>query len=388
MTSASLSARRRPVRALVAAPLALLVLTACASPAAPKLTVVAGGLANPRQLSVGPDGAVYVALAGDGGRRRCTEDPDTGHQICVGATGGVVRVAAGKVSRVVTGLPSVAAAGGQEASGPADVVSAPGGLALVVQDTRIDAAGANQFGPLGRPLGRLVLAPTGGAAIRLGADLARYEALHNPDGGAGATPATRLESDPYGLVAYRGGYAVADAAANDLLWVDPAGRIHLLAVFPTQTVPAPAGAKGAKQLVAQSVPTSVAVGPDGALYVSELTGYPFAAGSARVWRVVPGAAPTVYAAGFTTISAIAFDGGGRLLVLEIDRLGLDGHAGQGELIRVARDGRRTVLAAAGLVYPTGLAVAGDGSIYIANRGTAPSIGAGPHGQLLRLRPPG
>ena len=124
MTSASLSARRRPVRALVAAPLALLVLTACASPAAPKLTVVAGGLANPRQLSVGPDGVVYVAEAGDGGRRRCTEDPDTGHQICVGATGSIARIV-GRTRRCGWSAACrrwLAGRRSQDASGPADVV--------------------------------------------------------------------------------------------------------------------------------------------------------------------------------------------------------------------------------------------------------------------------
>lgn len=49
----------------------------------------------------------------------------------------------------------------------------------------------------------------------------------------------------------------------------------------------------------ESVPTSVAYGPDGALYVSELTGFPFPAGASTIWRVVPGKAPTVYATGLT-----------------------------------------------------------------------------------------
>ncbi len=285
---------------------------------------------------------------------------------------------------MVGGLPSVAGAGGREASGPADVVAAAGGrLAFVLQDTKIGATGANRFGPGARPLGHLAFAAPGAPAVRLGADLARYEATHDPDHGAGAAAATRIESDPYGLVAYRGGYAVADAAGNDLLFVDAAGRIRLLAVFP----PRPAVA-AAKPVLAQSVPTSVAVGPDGALYVGELTGYPFTPGSARVWRVVPGTAPTVYATGFTTISALAFDRAGRLLVLEIDRTGLNDTRGAGELIRLGagRPSARTVLASRGLVSPTGLAVGPDGAIYISNYGSSPSTGAGPHGEILRLGP--
>jgi hypothetical protein len=36
----------------------------------------------------------------------------------------------------------------------------------------------------------------------------------------------------------------------------------------------------------QAVPTSVAVAPDGAYYVGQLTGFPFPVGGARVFRVV------------------------------------------------------------------------------------------------------
>ena len=84
----------------------------------------------------------------------------------------------------------------------------------------------------------------------MGADFGRYEATHNPDRGAGASAATAIESDPYGLVAYRGGYAVADAAGNDVLWVDPHGAVHLLGVFPTQTLRPRSASAGAKSSAA------------------------------------------------------------------------------------------------------------------------------------------
>src|SRR4051794_39054068 len=56
-------------------------------------------------------------------------------------------------------------------------------------------------------------------------------------------------------------------------------------------------------------PTSIVRGPDGALYVGELTGFPFAAGSARVFRIDPHsvAPPTVYATGFTCVMDLDFD---------------------------------------------------------------------------------
>jgi hypothetical protein len=378
-----------PLRLCISIAGAALVIAGCgaAGPATHPQTavVVARGLANPRQISFGPNGALYIAEAGDGGHARCAKDPSSGERICVGATGAIARLAHGVVTRIVSGLPSVAGAGGAESSGPADVIVSRGDPVFVIQDTQIDRAGANQFGEPGRLLGSLISAQTSGG-LRVIADLARFEAAHNPDHGAGAASvADGIDSDPYSLAAYRGGYALADAAGNDLLWISASGAIRVLAVFPVQHEVAAAGvaAKSARRVTVQSVPTSVAVGPDGALYVGELTGFPFDPGYARVWRVVPGHAPTVYARGFTNISAIAFDRSGRLLVLEINRTGLRNNTAPGELIRIA-GGRRSVLASAGLSWPTGVAVAADGSILVANDGISPASGRGSHGEIVRV----
>jgi len=53
------------------------------------------------------------------------------------------------------------------------------------------------------------------------------------------------------------------------------------------------------------------------------------------------------------------------------------------LIRLRPDGSRTVLASAGLVAPTGLAVAG-GTIYVSNYGPYPGSGDGPHGEIVSI----
>jgi glucose/arabinose dehydrogenase len=349
--------------------LVLVGLAACGTRHAASLMVVAKGLENPRQLSFGPGGVLYVAEAGSGGSERCATVPDSGERVCIGASGSIVALRGDVVRRVISGLPSVAAAGGAESSGVADVVADDGKLAFVVQDTHINKSGENQFATAGADLGHLVVTSAKGGKLSLVADLARFEATHNPDHGAGASAADALESDPYGLAAYRGGYVVADAAANDLLWVTRSGQIHVLAVFPVryETV-------HGKRVAAQSVPTSVAIGPDGAIYVGELTGYPFQPGTARIWRVMPGHSTRVFATGFTNITAIAFDHAGRLLVLEIDRDGLQDAKGSGALIRLDAAKQRTVLATRGLVSPTGVAVSPSGAIYISNHGTSAHAG--------------
>jgi len=248
----------------------------------------------------------------------------------------------------------------------------------------------NALGPDAVTASDLVSTRAGKAAPAVLVSFARFEAARNPDRGAG--PGAKrgsppIDSNPYAFADYRGGFAVADAAGNDLLWVSPAGKVSVLAVFPTQkarlsrAVARRIGAPGLRSLVVQSVPSSVAVGPDGALYVGELTGVPFTPGSARIWRVVPGKKPTVYASGFTNVSDLAFDGRD-LLVLEMSTEGLlNGRSGA--LIRLHPDGKRSVVAGKGLVAPTGVAV-GNGRIYVSNYGISRGTGARPHGQVVSV----
>jgi hypothetical protein len=393
---ASRRGRRAPASSLPILCCILLAVTLTAPLSAPaardgaKLEVVAKNLNNPRKVYAGPDGALYVVEAGTGGNDNCL--PPLSDPICVGLSGSVTEVESGGQRRVVTGLVSVAGITRRRAQGTADVAVLGGRFYVLLQDTTIDANGRNRLGSDGRYAGALITTPAGRAAPRVIADFAAYEAAHNPDHGAGRGARygdPPIDSDPYAFTPYRGGFAVADAAGNDLLWCSRQGEISTLAVFPTQTerisqaIARTIGAPpGTSSLIVQSVPSAVAVGPDGALYVGELTGVPFQPGTARIWRVVPGRKPTIYATGFTTISDLAFEGPD-LLVLEIAAKGLLDPSSPGVLIRLRPNGSRTLIASEGLVSPTGLAAA-HGSIYVSNNGLFPGTGPGPHGELLRL----
>ena len=291
----------------------------------------------------------------------------------------------------MTGLASKSNTYQQRAEGPAAVLVQDGVYYVLLQN--VASMGATGVTPGGAPTGDLISTAPGKATPKVLANFAAFERDHNPDHGAG--PGAKfgsppIDSDPYAFTAYRGGFAVADAGANDLLWVSPEGKVSVLAVFPTQIeklTEALARRIGAppsqRSITVQSVPTCVTVGPDGALYVGELTGNPFEPGTARIWRIVPGEKTSLYASGFTNISDLAFDGK-NLLVLEIAAKGLTDPHSPGALIRLAPNGKRSVLAGAGLVAPTGLAV-GNGLIYISNNGFYPGTGPGPHGDVVSIR---
>src|SRR3954468_18602186 len=83
--------------------------------------VVASGLANPRGLNFGPEGGLYVAEAGTGGTGPCIINSNN-QFVCYGETGAITRITvagAPSQSRLVTGLPSLAAPPGATGAGAA-----------------------------------------------------------------------------------------------------------------------------------------------------------------------------------------------------------------------------------------------------------------------------
>jgi len=354
----------------------LLTLSLAAPASAAEITTVATGLDNPRGLTIGANGAIYVAEAGRGGDGTCIAAPEGGEQ-CYGATGAVTRIVDGKQERIANGLPSLANEIGSNAIGPHHVANVAPGVTYVTVGLGADPAVREQFELEGVDFGQLVqLMPDG--TWRSLHDVSEYEANVNPDGGV-------ADSNPYGLLAGPTGWIVADAGGNALINM-PLGSTtpSTLAVFPTRevqhsvpNVPNP--------LPMQSVPTSVGFGPDGALYVGELTGFPFPAGEARVYRVMPGQEPTVYAEGFTNVVDIAFGTDGNLYVLEMARDGLlpammSGTEPTGRLVRVGPDGTQTTLVADELSAPGGLAIGADGTLYVTNHSTTPG-----GGEVLRIK---
>ena len=121
--------------------------------------------------------------------------------------------------------------------------------------------------------------------------------------------------------------------------------------------------------------TSAVPGPDGALYVSQLTGFPFPAGGSNIWRLVPGQEPTVYATGLTNVTDLGWYRG-QLYAVQLADDGLlavpEGEPPVGSLVRVGTGGQHTTVAA-DLVAPYGLALSG-GNAYVTTCAVCPGTG--------------
>lgn len=170
---------------------------------------------------------------------------------------------------------------------------------------------------------------------RLVANIARWQARHNPD--PFDLEGRPKESNPYGVAALPDGSAlVADAANNSVIRVWRSGRIKHIARVKTRVVEMPAGYEGVElppeapplppagtPMPTEAVVTSVAVGQGGAVYLGELRGFPGTPKTSQIWRVRPGATDAVCRPNKPQQGACrrVADGLTSVVALEVGRLG-------------------------------------------------------------------
>ena len=293
------TAHRRLATLAATATAAALATTFLAPPAsAVEWDVVASGLDNPRQLSF----SGRHALRRRGRRRRrgpCVAGPE-GADVCLGLTGAVTRVRTACSGGSSRGLPSLAAEDGSGALGPADVRVLR--RQPVHRDRRASATtppSSEELGWRGRRLGTVLRGAFPDDGPRIVANIAQFEANHDPDG-------LGPDTNPTGLTCVAAsGYVLTDSGGNTPAPGDR--RPHLGRAVVRLARQRPGGRWAASPI--QPVPTSVAVGPDGAFYVSELTGFPFLPDIARIHRVVPGMPSSVYATGLTNVTDLGWHDG-------------------------------------------------------------------------------
>lgn len=331
--------------------------------------VLAEGLDGPRGIHVREDGTVLVAEPGPGGDE-CYEGPQEdygGVEFCQGDTGGIVRIRDGEVTTAVDELPSISQP--DSLFGPHDVTVTDDGEMMIA----LGALGSHE------ELGRYgqVLRATQDGTWSTHADFLAFEQERNPDD-------PYIGSNPYGIVVSdEGDVVVSDAAINALIRVDADGSLSIMAELEERMAEMPPAMReedDPEEIPMDTVPTGLALGPDGNYYVGELTGFPFPPGEARIWRVTPDGEAETHLEGFTNVIDLAFDSQGRLYVLEMLANGLlamdpeDPETMQGRLVRVEEDGSRTTLARESLTFPTGLAIGPEDAIYVSNAAAAPGAG--------------
>lgn len=255
----------------------------------------------------------------------------------------------------------------------------------------------------------IAISPTDGSGWAIGGDAHLYQQLADgsivdvldipgyqatdPDPVDHDDPPNPTESNPYGLtVDHHGNALVTDAAGNDLLRVSPDGTAVTVARFDLEAVATDHVPDfGLPPMFdAEAVPTTVTIGPDGAIYVGELKGFPFRPGTSRIWRIDPYAEDawcsanspdptgscTMYSAGYTGIQDIAFNlHNGRMYVYELAADGVfafeeglsTGVFPPAVLLEVKRrrsSESRVELAEGELFEPGGVVVGAEGKVYV------------------------
>lgn len=343
---------RRFWAAMAAVSLLASITAAPAGAVAPPYEVVAGGLVNPRGLTFGPGGRLYVAEAGNGA------GPGLGG---FGLTGRITEIVAPGSSSpttrtVVSGLASVS---GDEGAVGVDGISALGnGGIYAIMALSPDATGSPAFG-------KLLKVSTDGD-IRTVADVGHanyvWTGAHPELDPGGQYP----DANPYGVLALPGHTYVVDAGANTLNDVSPNGTVHILAYVPNN-------------ITSDSTPTCVAQGPDGMLYIGTLSlvdSIVFGP-SAKVYRVDPSklGGSTVamlgssdeWATGLWPINGCAFGPDGSFYASALfTGFGAAGPTG-GDVVKIPWGSPATHVSLTGGSLPLagGVAVSNDGTVYAA-----------------------
>lgn len=233
---------------------------------------------------------------------------------------------------------------------------------------------AGEVGPEEQSPTYLSRVQRGGGPVDL-VDLLALERRLNPDQ---QTPNGDAESNPYDLVAYRGGFIVADAGGNSLIRVFANGEAGVLTRLPLVTTgPRCSVEENQGQIGCDPVPTGVALDKDGYLYVSGLGA--FAAG--QLWKIDPRTGRIVQTlatpAGSPPLTDVAVGDDGDLYVSSIVT---------GRVYRLS-DGIWTsvaITAPAGLAFTRGTLYVGSAPAALAVESEQPPTGPPPPGGIYEV----
>ncbi len=331
--------------------------------AAPVATTFASGFNNPRGLTFGPDGYLYVAEGGLGGS---TPAP-SGCPLVAGAAapylgstgdpvlgGRISKVSpSGAVSTVVNALPS-----SQTSAALGNLVSGVSSVAFIGNQLYGLLAGAGcSHGVPSVPNGVIKVGP--GTSWSVIANLSAFQAAH---------PVAHSDSEDfepdgtwYSMASAGGALYPMDSNHGELDRVTPSGSISRVLDISAQ--------------VGHVVPTAIA--HHGVWYIGNLGEFGASDGTVpdeHVYQLNPSGRLRVQASGLEQVLGLAFHGG-KLYALESSTTPGGPTPGTGAIVRV-RAGHPAETVYSGLVFPTGMAIGPDGAFYVSERGFGFGAGAG------------
>ena len=337
------------------------LVTVHAQAPSPNVSVFAKGLNNPRGLTFGPDGYLYVAEGGAAGTAStigtCDQviapvGPYTG-----GYTSRISKIdASGNRTTVIDGLPS-----SQTSPDQGNLVSGIADVKFIGNTLYALTAGSGCSHGLEGTTNGIFRINADGTWTMI-ADLSAYQKAHpvadpNPDD---------FEPDGtwYSMVAVRGELYAVEPNHGELDAIAPDGTIRRIAdISATQ---------------GHIVPTAIAYHGD--FYVGNLNTFPIVDGSSRILKFTPSGQVQTVVTGVTTVLGVAFDHEGYMYILENTTGNLFPTPGTGKVLRVTDSGLEEI--ATGLFLPTAMTFGPDGALYVSNVGFGPPpIGLG---QIVRI----
>ena len=311
------------------------------------LTVVLDGVTAPRGFTWGPDGTLYLALAGSGGESRFPVVE--GYTEVTGLTSSIVTVADGCATPLVQGLVSTLWEEMGWVWGAMDVAFLDGDMYLL-----LSGAGPTWGSP---SASSGVFRRNDDGTLTLVGDISTWLVTHPP---AFVPPDYATDGSLFDLEATSDALLVSEAVGGQIIRVTPEGEMSTLADLSEQ----------------HPVPTGIAVDADDNAYVTFETTPPYADGSNKVVKISPDGTVSDAWTGLTRTADIAFGPDGKLYAAELSTDNTESfpfvspHTGR--IVRQSGPDSMDVIAE-GLDFPVGLGFDAGGALYV----TGPANGALP-----------